>query len=211
MWSIASLSFSASTLVGISFLVLIDLTIRFVVFHRFESVALDVSLFSFAYSVIELSHRLAAPDSHGLNNSETMKWALRAGAGLFFLLVIMIVHSNLDERLKNIVEEIIKTNTLSGKSLRAIAMTTASPLIFRSILLTFSGPEVPKIIREGKKNWRKDAVDFINGVNGLEGVKQVAQENFLLPRPYRFSAAAFFFFSGAASLIAPTVTFTFHH
>jgi hypothetical protein len=76
----------------------------------------------------------------------------------------------------------------------------------RSVLLTFSGPEVPKIIRDGKRNWREAAANFLNQARDPHAVGMTTEVNFLLPRFYRLGSAALFLVLGVASVLAPALT-----
>lgn len=190
---------------GILFVIALDLGLRYFAFKRLESAAIDAAIFSAIYCGVELARAIF--DDGTLY--ETQSWAIRIAVAIACLVALILLHRDLEDRLGSLVEARIKllerqqrrTRRNQGHGDREAYLDVVIPVLKRSVLLTFSGPETPKWIREGKRNWRTEVAELLNFLSS--GQPTTTETDLLLPRMYRYAGAAAFFLLAAVAIVTP--------
>ena len=162
--------------------VVADLILRYFIFGRLESVAIDVALFSTIYCAVEL---IRAFKEESPNQDEPRFWFIKFVATLIITMCLGSIHRSSESELKKVVEDIIadtknKTNSARVKQ----QIDVSKPLVMRSILVSFTPPE--SMLRLGKRNWRAEAAHLMNSLADLKDEEQVQQEELTLPRHRRY-------------------------
>lgn len=182
------------SLVAIALFVFLDLGLRLWIFGRLESIALDISLFSFVYCLVEFV-RVMYPGT--ALNDEARAWGLRL-AGIFAIVIVLsIIHSVYNSSLRDLIDQKFEEadESLSDDDRKLLKL--AKPLIRRSVVVTFVGPETP-LLRKGKKNWRNESAALLNRIAGKD---TFTAEALLLPAWQRNIGALMFLLGSAGSLV----------
>jgi hypothetical protein len=181
----------------------VDLGLRWFSFGRIESVALDLSIFTFLYSLV-------AWVWHDGSKSD---WGPKTLIGLACVVLLTAAHGVVyrtrlrGELLRNLTDRI--TDVVDVES-RGVARQLGR-LLERVIPLTIELGEDG--IRQGKRRIRQEAADLLNALLPLLGATQervedlaISEKSFLLPFRTRFPLYVLFLVFGIVSLVTPAVS-----
>lgn len=181
----------------------VDLALRWISFGRIESVALDLSIFTFLYSLV----------SWVWHNSTKSDWGPKTLIGLGCVVGLTSAHGLVyrtrlrGELLRSLTDRI--TDAVNAES-REVARQLGQ-LLERVIPLTIELSEDG--IRKGKRRIRQESADLVNALlpqlgatqEGLERLA-ISEKSFLLPFRTRFPVSILFLVLGVVSLVTPAVS-----
>ena len=193
------LSFNFYPIVIVFFLVAVDLGLRFWIFGRLESAAIDIAVFALLYCGTEAARYYNdGPKYWG----HLGQWLARGAIVLLLIVGMGIIHARasveLNEKIDELIEHVRNKSKLDPVKTNNILMA-AKPVIRRSVLLTFAPPS--SALRPGKKNWRKEATDLVNLLAEQGSDCKLSQEDLVLPFRWQLGGGIFFGFCAVISAL----------
>lgn len=148
-------------------IVTVDLLLRLWIFGRLESVALDIVVFSLTYCIVEFARYAGAPDNGPGGDAETIHelkvWGTKAGSQFVILCILAVYHGWANRTLENQVNSVLTDKLTEMGEHDRPTFRAAMPILMRSVVVTFVGPDIP-FIRKGKKTWRNEVQTFVERV-----------------------------------------------
>ena len=185
-------------LIWIAVVVLADLGLRYAVFGRHESVAVDAAIFAMIYNGIEYVHGV----HKWLDLPRHMDpWGWRFLVSVLCFVILFGLH----RWLQHLVDRRLKASI--DKQLQEVqpGFERSAPLVgkilSRTVIVTFTGPKTSRWVRVGKRTWREDAADLLN----MMGAAKVREGELLLPWPWRAWGALSFLILGCLSAFTPVL------
>jgi hypothetical protein len=135
-----------NTLLAIIVCVLLDLSLRWLSFKRFDSTAIDLSFVSFVFCVARFFTINSLDESSGILDSVEQAWLLRIVISFGLYLLISMIHGALRQHLYKLYNEKVMTasfldksgNPLNDPNLNAKLRMNMLKILEHSIYLTFT-------------------------------------------------------------------------
>ena len=198
---------------GMFVVVFFDLGIRYLVFRRLESIAVDVAIFSAVYSGVEWFRLSLDPGSGSQSaGSDQKDWPIRTVIALVCLGILAAVHRDAQEDVNKSIRRTLHHIEHSSRDEPSVVSGSAQQMdkrwedfgeiVERSVPLTFSGPEYPRWLRGGKREWREQVSSTLGW---LFPQVPVEQTELLLGARRRFVLAMLFAAVGLVALVSPAI------
>ena len=177
--------------------VIIDLVLRYFIFGRLESAAIDIALFTTIYCIVEVARSFG---EESFNRHELAYWCIKLTISAISMIILGAFHMRSERELERVVEDVINDTRNKTKDAQAKQLLDAAkPLITRSILVSFTPPE--SMLRLGKRNWRAEAAHLMNLISALKSKDELQQEDLTLPQSTRYSGLILFGFLSALCVL----------